>query len=131
MPGDQVDHSLDCRTGTASLSGKGIEYNTDSGNFKCMWIQDGPSAFLCVVKMVPACRKPVIKQGDWPVHVKKELRMQVEFLHLLDEILNLRLPMGGQLWPGGTALIFSCLSPNFVQHGKLAFLINKHCCLSN
>lgn len=50
--------------------------------------------FSMLVKMVPACRKPVIKQGDWPVHVKKELRMQVEFLLLLDEILNLRLPMG-------------------------------------
>ena len=53
MPGDQVDHSLDCRTGTASLSGKGIEYNTDSGNFKCMWIQDGPSAFLYAGKDGP------------------------------------------------------------------------------
>lgn len=32
------------------------------------------------VKMVPTCRQLVVKQGDWPVHVKKELGMQVEFL---------------------------------------------------
>ena len=39
--------------------------------------------------------------------------------------------MGGQLWLGGTALIFSCLSPKFVQRGKLAFLTNEHCFLSH
>ena len=26
------------------------------------------------VKMVPACRKLVVKQRDWPVHVKKRAR---------------------------------------------------------
>ena len=105
-----MDQSLAYRTGTTSLSGKFLGCSTDSGDFKCM-LNHVLVKFKVALQLFslqdagPFLEKACGQEGRLANLCQERAQgCRSSSCFLLDEVFNLRLAKGCQLWRYGPNL---------------------------